>query len=102
MSKTQQRNQRATCYCGNLDLKVTEELLWELMLQVGPIESVYIPKDKVTGAHQGFGFVEFRGEADRQLRGASDEYGETVRQTHQGNQDISEQEKIMILVRICL
>ena len=63
-SHTQQRNQRATCYCGNLDLKVTEELLWELMLQVGPIESVYIPKDKVSGAHQGFGFVEFRGEAD--------------------------------------
>ena len=63
-SHTQQRNQRATCYCGNLDLKVTEELLWELMLQVGPIESVYIPTDKVTATHQSYGFVEFRGEAD--------------------------------------
>jgi len=63
-SKSQQRNQRATCYCGNLDLKVTEELLWELMLQVGPIVSVYIPKDKVTATHQSYGFVEFRGEAD--------------------------------------
>eukprot|EP00968_Pinguiococcus_pyrenoidosus_P016260 scaffold1541_cov256-Pinguiococcus_pyrenoidosus.AAC.48 len=28
------RNQDATCYCGNLDDRVTEEVLWELMLQV--------------------------------------------------------------------
>ena len=36
----EQRNQDATCYCGNLDEKATEELLWELMLQVrDPIRS---------------------------------------------------------------
>ena len=58
------RNQEATCFCGNLDEAVTEELLWELMLQVGPVASVFMPKDKVLGTHQGFGFVEFRTEQD--------------------------------------
>ena len=58
------RNQDATCFCGNLDDAVTEELLWELMLQAGPVTSVHMPKDKVLGTHQGFGFVEFHAEAD--------------------------------------
>ena len=43
----EQRNQDATVYCGNLDEKVTEELIWELMLQVGVVKHVHIPKDKV-------------------------------------------------------
>ena len=30
-----QRNQDATVYCGNLDENVNDELLWELMIQVG-------------------------------------------------------------------
>eukprot|EP00750_Incisomonas_marina_P005015 INCI13564.1.p1 GENE.INCI13564.1~~INCI13564.1.p1 ORF type:complete len:376 (-),score=31.49 INCI13564.1:189-1316(-) len=59
----EQRNQDATCYCGNLDDRVTEELLHELMVQAGPVVSVHMPKDKVTMATQGYGFVEFRTEA---------------------------------------
>ena len=34
---TEQKNQSACCYVGNLDERVTESLLWELMLQVGPV-----------------------------------------------------------------
>eukprot|EP01036_Dinobryon_divergens_P019685 gene19685-26897_t len=60
----EQRNQDATCYVGNLDEKMNEELLWELMLQSGPVVNVHMPKDKVTGQHQGYGFVEFRSEED--------------------------------------
>lgn len=60
----EQRNQDATCYVGNLDEKMNEELLWEFMLQSGPVVNVHMPKDKVTGQHQGYGFVEFRGEED--------------------------------------
>lgn len=60
----QQRNQDATVYVGNLDEKVTEELLWELMVQAGPVVNVHMPKDKVTGKHLFYGFVEFRGEED--------------------------------------
>ena len=60
----EQRNQDATVYVGNLDEKVQEELLWELMIQCGPVVNVHMPKDKVTGKHQFYGFVEFRGEED--------------------------------------
>ena len=59
-----QRNTDATCYIGGLDDKVDEDLLYELMLQAGPITSVHLPRDKITGNHNGFGFVEFRGEED--------------------------------------
>lgn len=31
---------------------MTEELLWELMIQVGPVVNVHIPRDKVTSMHQ--------------------------------------------------
>mgnify|MGYP000406349387 CR=1 FL=1 len=38
--------------------------MWELFTQAGPVVNVYLPKDRVTNAHQGYGFVEFRGEED--------------------------------------
>ncbi|PIN24147.1 Splicing factor 3b, subunit 4 [Handroanthus impetiginosus] len=59
-----ERNQDATVYVGNLETKVGEELLWELFVQAGPVVNVYVPKDRVTNAHQGYGFVEFRSEED--------------------------------------
>lgn len=59
-----ERNQEATCYVGDIETNVDEALLWELMLQAGPVVNVFIPKDKLTNQHMGFGFVEFRGEED--------------------------------------
>jgi splicing factor 3B subunit 4 len=59
-----ERNQEATCYIGNMDSRVTDEILWELFIQCGPVVNVHVPKDKITGEHQGFGFVEFRSEDD--------------------------------------
>ncbi|KAJ4959004.1 hypothetical protein NE237_026115 [Protea cynaroides] len=59
-----ERNQDATAYVGNLDPQVAEELLWELFVQAGPVVNVYVPKDRVTNLHQGYGFVEFRSEED--------------------------------------
>ncbi|XP_045394515.1 splicing factor 3B subunit 4-like [Lemur catta] len=58
------RNLDATLYVRHLDEKVSEPLLWELFLQAGPVVSTHIPKDKVTGQHQGYGFVEFLSEED--------------------------------------
>lgn len=58
------RNQDATVYVGNLDPQASEELVWELFVQAGPVVNVYLPKDRVTNAHQGYGFVEFRSEED--------------------------------------
>jgi splicing factor 3B subunit 4 len=34
------------------------------MLQVGPVVSVHLPKDRVSQTHQGYGFVEFQTEED--------------------------------------
>jgi len=51
-------------WVGGLDLRVTEEILWELMLQAGPLATVHIPRDKITGEHSGYAFVEFSSEED--------------------------------------
>ena len=58
------RNQEATCYVGNLDPLVDEDLLMELFNHVGRVNSVHMPKDKLTTAHNGYGFVEYRDVAD--------------------------------------
>ncbi|RKP25147.1 hypothetical protein SYNPS1DRAFT_22845 [Syncephalis pseudoplumigaleata] len=65
MSRPQdERNQEATVYVGNLDDRCTDALLWELMLQAGPVVNVHLPKDRVTQQHQNYGFCEFMTEED--------------------------------------
>jgi len=59
-----ERNQEATIYVGNLDPKIDEEIIWELMVQCGPVANVHLPRDKITNQHQGYGFVEFKNEED--------------------------------------
>jgi splicing factor 3B subunit 4 len=59
LAHVEHRNQDATVYVGNLDPTCTEELLTELFVQVGRVQSVYMPKDKLTGTHNGYGFIEF-------------------------------------------
>ena len=69
------RNQDATLYVGNLDAAVTEELVWELFVQTGPVVNVFMPKDRVAGVHQGYGFVEYRTEQDADYVRARDRTG---------------------------
>ncbi|KAI7890975.1 uncharacterized protein EV154DRAFT_232560 [Mucor mucedo] len=64
MAQQIERNQEATIYIGNLDDRCTESLVWELMLQAGPVVNVHLPKDRVTQSHQSYGFVEFLTEED--------------------------------------
>ena len=59
-----EQDKEATVYIGNLDERVTDSLVWELMLQSGRIVNVHLPKDRVTQTHQGYGFVEFISEED--------------------------------------
>lgn len=59
-----ERNQEATIYVGNLDMKVDEEMLWELFVQCGAVKNVHIPRDKITAAHCSYGFVEYENEID--------------------------------------
>ncbi|KAH9842368.1 uncharacterized protein C8Q71DRAFT_827061 [Rhodofomes roseus] len=65
MSRPQDdRNQEATVYLGNLDERCTDALIWELMLQAGPVVNVHLPKDRISMTHQGYGFCEFLTEED--------------------------------------
>lgn len=59
LANVEHRNQEATCYVGNLDPAVTDDILVELFTQIGRVNSVHMPKDKLTGLHSGYGFVEF-------------------------------------------
>jgi splicing factor 3B subunit 4 len=59
---TDQRNQEATLYVGNLSDEATEDILWELMVQAAPVVSAHIPRDKVMGTQLSYGFVEFKSE----------------------------------------
>lgn len=78
-----QRNQDATVWVGNLDTQTSEELIFELFVQVGPLSTlaalllrapdlmrcccagnVNMPRDKVTNTHQGYAFVEFESPED--------------------------------------
>lgn len=63
-SKLREQDKEATVYIGNIDERVTDSLIWELMLQAGRIVNVHLPKDRVTQTHQGYGFVEFISEED--------------------------------------
>jgi hypothetical protein len=45
MYAREERNQDATVYVGELDSRVSEALLWELMLQSGPVgKSSLLPR----------------------------------------------------------
>lgn len=54
-----------TIWCGNLSEKVTQEILYELFLQAGPLKRVSIPKDK-EGRQMSYGFVTFKHEVSVQ------------------------------------
>lgn len=47
-----------TLWCGNLPEQVTEEILYELFLQAGPLEKVRIAKDR-DGRQKNFAFVTY-------------------------------------------
>lgn len=52
-------NQQATVWIGGLAEQCTEELLWELMCQAGPVVSINMPRDKITHQYAGYAFCEF-------------------------------------------
>ncbi|KAJ8667166.1 hypothetical protein QAD02_008828 [Eretmocerus hayati] len=52
---------KRTIWCGNLHESVSEEILYELFLQGGPVQKVSIPKDR-DGKQKTFGFVTYKHE----------------------------------------
>ncbi|KAI0398075.1 hypothetical protein F5Y17DRAFT_464292 [Xylariaceae sp. FL0594] len=63
-AKHWEQDKEATVYVGNIDERATDALVWELMVQAGPVVNVHLPKDRVSQSHQGYGFVEFNSEVD--------------------------------------
>jgi splicing factor 3B subunit 4 len=53
-----------TVYVGNLDNRVDEVLLQELFMQFAPVKNVKLPRDRISGQHQGYGFVQLSGIED--------------------------------------
>lgn len=47
-----------TLWCGNLSENVTEEMLYELFLQAGPLENVKIPRD-ANGRQRSYAFITY-------------------------------------------
>lgn len=96
MGHVTERNQDATLYVGGLDDQCTEAILWELFTQAGPVVNVHMPKDRITGSHQGYGFIEFASEKDAdyamKIMNSLKLYGKSLRankaSAHQKNQDI--------------
>lgn len=47
---------------GNLDEKVNDRVLYEILIQAGRLVDIYIPRDKETNRPKGFAFAEFETE----------------------------------------
>lgn len=58
--------EKRTLWVGGIDSQVDEEMLYELMLNAGPIESIKIPKDKNTQRSKSFAFVLYQYEESLQ------------------------------------
>nr|DAD38932.1 TPA_asm: hypothetical protein HUJ06_013255 [Nelumbo nucifera] len=55
-------NPGCTVYIGNLDEGVSDRVLYEILIQVGRIVDLHIPRDKETNKHRGYAFVEYESE----------------------------------------
>ncbi|XP_039813181.1 splicing factor 3B subunit 4-like isoform X4 [Panicum virgatum] len=56
------RNTGRTVYIGNLDEKVSERILYEILIQAGPVIDLHIPFDKENSRLKGYAFAEYETE----------------------------------------
>ncbi|XP_011620993.1 RNA-binding protein 7 [Amborella trichopoda] len=55
-------NTACTIFIGNLDEKVNDRVLYEILIQAGRIVDMHIPRDKETNRHKGYAFAEYETE----------------------------------------
>eukprot|EP00897_Mesotaenium_endlicherianum_P001394 jgi/Mesen1/1282/ME000013S00775 len=55
-------NPSTTIYIRNLDDRVNERIIYDLMVQAGPLWDVHIPRDRETQKHKGYAFAEYEDE----------------------------------------
>lgn len=47
---------------GNLDEKVSERVLYDILIEAGRVVDLHLPQDKDSGHHKGFAFAEYETE----------------------------------------
>ncbi|EXC32466.1 Splicing factor 3B subunit 4 [Morus notabilis] len=52
----------STVYIGNLDERVSDRVLYDILIQAGRVVDLYIPRDKETEKPKGYAFAEYETE----------------------------------------
>ncbi|KAL7615955.1 spliceosome-associated protein 49 [Lactuca sativa] len=73
-----------TVYIGNLDERVSDRVLYDILIQAGRVVDLHIPRDKETDKPKGFAFAEYETEeiadyAVRLFTGLVTLYNKTLR-----------------------
>ncbi|XP_073285964.1 uncharacterized protein [Primulina huaijiensis] len=55
-------NSSSSIYIGNIDDRVGERVLYDILIQAGRVVELHIPRDKETGKPKGFAFAEYESE----------------------------------------
>ncbi|KAL9660175.1 hypothetical protein QQ045_024987 [Rhodiola kirilowii] len=55
-------NRDCSVFIGNLDERVTERVLYDILIQAGRVVDLHIPKDRETDRAKGFAFAEYETE----------------------------------------
>ncbi|KAG2330272.1 hypothetical protein Bca4012_020124 [Brassica carinata] len=55
-------NTNCTVYIGNLDERVSDRVLYDILIQAGRVIDLHIPRDKETDKPKGFAFAEYETE----------------------------------------
>ncbi|XP_071924930.1 uncharacterized protein [Coffea arabica] len=55
-------NPNCTVYVGNLDERVSDRVLYDILIQAGRVVGLYIPRDKETEKPKGFAFAQYETE----------------------------------------
>ncbi|KAL0456276.1 UNVERIFIED_CONTAM: Splicing factor 3B subunit [Sesamum latifolium] len=55
-------NSNSTVYIGNLDERVSDRVLYDILIQAGRLVDLYIPRDKDTDKPKGYAFAQYESE----------------------------------------
>ncbi|XP_022861502.1 RNA-binding protein 7 [Olea europaea var. sylvestris] len=55
-------NPKSSVYVGNLDERVSERVLYDILIQAGRVVDLYIPRDKETDKPKGYAFAQYESE----------------------------------------